>query len=338
VLTYLLPATWLPDAFFEQVQRLSTSVILNKMGYHKSLPRSLVFAPKAIGGLGLCNLKTEMEAQQIILLLQHLRAHSLLSKAMEILICYYQLLAGIAESIMHDTQACNWIPNCWLSRIQCTLQENDIHILNNFWTVPKLRQNNCHIMEVISESGLSMAQFIKINACRMYLQVMTLAEITDHTSTQLLPQAMSEETTNLQQLQMISQSLVTWPMIHWPAPPCWKLWRTTLQNLFTGSMQSNRLTAPLGAWCDTYQMHCFWKWRLSPVNRILNLTNLEQRPKAAIIVTTQCTYWKISATIPTNLPFEGPPITPTNQNQRHIDLPIPPLPCMPRTSLPPTTM
>jgi len=50
-LTYLLPATWLPDTFFEKVHQLSTSVILNKMGYHKSLPHSLVFTSKEIGRL-----------------------------------------------------------------------------------------------------------------------------------------------------------------------------------------------------------------------------------------------------------------------------------------------
>jgi len=37
-LTYPLPATWLPDRFFDKLHRLSTSTILNKMGFHKNLP------------------------------------------------------------------------------------------------------------------------------------------------------------------------------------------------------------------------------------------------------------------------------------------------------------
>jgi len=126
--------------------------------------------------------------------------------------------------------------------------------------LPKLLQNDCHLMEVITDMGLSMAQLRQINACQMYLQVTTLAKITNHTGTQLLPQAISKEATNLQQLQTISQLNLTWPMINHPATSCWKLWKTMLQKIFTGSMQSNRLTKPLGAWCDTYQMHHFWKW------------------------------------------------------------------------------
>jgi len=37
-LTYPLPATWLPDRFFTKVHQLSTLTILNKMGYHSTLP------------------------------------------------------------------------------------------------------------------------------------------------------------------------------------------------------------------------------------------------------------------------------------------------------------
>jgi len=68
-IAYPLPATWLPDSFFDKVHQLTTSTILNKMGYHRNLPQSMVFAPKHFGGIGLRNLQYEMEVQQIIILL-----------------------------------------------------------------------------------------------------------------------------------------------------------------------------------------------------------------------------------------------------------------------------
>jgi len=71
-------------------------------------------------------------------------------------------------------------------------------------------------MEVISEFGLMTAQLWQVNACHMYLQVTTLAKITDHTGTTLLTQAISAEGGNLQQLQLISYLLLTWPAIHHP--------------------------------------------------------------------------------------------------------------------------
>ncbi len=114
-LSYPLPATWLPDTFFEKIHRLSTSVILNKMGYHRSLPRCMVFAPRAMGGIGLCLLQHEMEAQQILLLLRHLRTATPLGKAIETLVRYYQIWLGLELLILRDTRHCSWIPDCWLS-------------------------------------------------------------------------------------------------------------------------------------------------------------------------------------------------------------------------------
>jgi len=88
-MTYPLPATWLLDSFFERVHSLSTSVILNKMGCHGHLPRAMVFAPRAMGGIGLCHLQHEMETQQILMLLRHMRAKTPLGSTIEILLCQY---------------------------------------------------------------------------------------------------------------------------------------------------------------------------------------------------------------------------------------------------------
>jgi len=59
--------------FLGKNHHLSTSMILNKMGFHCNLPQSLVFAPWWIGGImGLCHLQSEMEMQQIVILICHL--------------------------------------------------------------------------------------------------------------------------------------------------------------------------------------------------------------------------------------------------------------------------
>jgi len=114
-LTYPLPATWLPDCFFEKIHHLSTSIVLNKMGFHKNLPRSMVFAPQATGGVGMQHLQYEMETQQIMILLRHLRVKTPLGFALSILIRTYQLWAGFSDPILLDTRPCPWVPDCWLS-------------------------------------------------------------------------------------------------------------------------------------------------------------------------------------------------------------------------------
>jgi len=192
-LTYPLPATWLPDRFFEKLHRLSTSMILNKMGFHKNLPRCLVFAPRSIGGVGLCNLQHEMEIQQIIILLCHMWVHTQLGQTFKVLIRQYQLWTGIQNPVLQDTTPCPWVPDRWISRLRRTLQTHKMQIIHNAWMIPPIRQHDVFIMEAVLDLELSVLQLEQINACRMHLQITTLAEITDHTGNSLLPQALLQK-------------------------------------------------------------------------------------------------------------------------------------------------
>jgi len=63
-LTYPLPATSLSPQFLDCIHRLSTSSILNKMGFHRNLLRSLVFAPHSLDGIGLSHLDHDQSAQK----------------------------------------------------------------------------------------------------------------------------------------------------------------------------------------------------------------------------------------------------------------------------------
>ncbi len=68
-LTYSFPAMALPASFLERIHKLSTSTILNKMGYHRNLPQPFMFAPREMGGIGLCNLIHEQSAQHTLIAL-----------------------------------------------------------------------------------------------------------------------------------------------------------------------------------------------------------------------------------------------------------------------------
>jgi len=270
-IAYPLPATWLPDSFFEKVHRLSTSTILNKMGYHRNLPRCLVFAPRSVGGIGLCNLQTEMEVQQIMILLRHMRAKSPLGQAIEILLRQYQLWAGVSKPILQDTTPYSWIPDRWISRIRRTMNARNIQIEYQAWVIPPLRRNDVFLMEAIHELDCTPQQLEKINACRMSLQVTTLAEITDHTGTMILPHVLSTPASpEPSGLQDLSKSTLSWPNIHPPSKTCWKLWTKTLCTLFAGAAQQTKLNHPLGIWLPLYQDVRTWHWRLSPLGSLLH--------------------------------------------------------------------
>jgi len=141
------------------------------------------------------------------------------------------------------------------------MHEFHITIRYEAWSIPALRHNNVFIMEAIEDLGLTTSQLEQINACCMFLKITTLAEITNHTGTSLLPQAFLKHPDQAPMgLQEISTSRLTWTQVHCPTKASWKLWHTTICNLFTGSPSSMRLTHQLGPWMTDYQKYRCWHW------------------------------------------------------------------------------
>ncbi len=229
------------------------------------------------------HLQYEMEMQQITILLHHLHAKTLLGLALSILIRTYQLWAGFSDPILLDTQPCPWVPGCWLLQIQWTLQTHQIQIKDDGWMVPAIRRFDIHLMDAITELQLTTTQLTQINACRMFLQVTTLAEITDHTGTVLLPQAfLLPKTDQPNGLANISSSLLDWPAVHLPSKKCWALCTCTIRMLFTGAIDGNRLNHPLGPWTEHFNLFRYWKWRVSPQGSLLYQQAAGSPTRAAI--------------------------------------------------------
>jgi len=176
-------------------------------------------------------------------------------------------------------------------------------------------------MEAVEELGLTLLQLEQINACRMFLQIMTLAEMTKHMGTKLLPQIMQTKWAQLG-LDIISQSTLTWPHIHNPLKTTWNAWTQTICNLFTGLTTRTQLRQPLGAWTSDYQWYQFWKWHLAMSDWLLFQHDQQTTPKVAILVWSQHQHLTFLLPIPTNQLFAGSPVMPHDVYQCTIDLPV----------------
>jgi hypothetical protein len=85
-----------------------------------------------------------------------------------------------------------------------------------------------------------------INSCRLFLQVSTLAEISDHQGTALLDCAffglLQDDNTSF--LNTMSTSKLTWPFQQYPPRKAWTRWKKYLLQ-FTNT--TRRINTPLGA-------------------------------------------------------------------------------------------
>jgi len=103
-LVYPLPATTMDPNKIQSTQDQVTSLFLRSMGYSHRFPRSIVFAPSTIGGLGLHHIGYEQDIQKVLLLLKHRRAQTHHWPTYQILLDTYQLYSGMAEPILEDTR------------------------------------------------------------------------------------------------------------------------------------------------------------------------------------------------------------------------------------------
>jgi len=199
-----------------------------------------------------------------------------------------------------------------------------IQIVYDAWTVLLLRHNDCFLMEDIIKLNLPWNKLEQLNTCRMYLQVTTLAEVTDHTGQHLLPQAISSAgNATPHGLQNISHSILQWPQIALPSAACWPLWMKMICNVYTGSIKSMKLSQPLGKWYATCDKTRFWNQRLLDPTHLLYKANPHSPTRMALQTQQWTNMIKFSPTIPSETNFTGTPITPLKTG--YVKLPTPPV-------------
>jgi len=166
---------------------------------------------------------------------------------------------------------------------------------------------------------------------------MTLLEIMDHMGSALLPHILSSPACPTPQgLEDISSSTLQWLQSHPPSSASWQLWTKTICSLYTGNAQSTCLHTPLGNWLATHTTHRFWKWQI--YNPTTLITKQSTSSATLVALQSQCchTMMKFTPTVPTDLPFKGPPITLLDIKTGYVPLPV--LPIVDNPTSAPTTL
>jgi hypothetical protein len=276
---YALPVTSIPPTKLNAIQSRTTSAVLSRLGFNRHMPRQVVFASKRFGGIGLLNLPTEQGTSQIQLLLSHLRSTSYIHDSIIILIESFQLIAGMQESPLIATRSYTHIHAPWIQCIREFLRNTNATIY-----IPGLTQLTKHRMHDQPIMSIDLDHFSNsdldcINACRLYLQVNFLSEISDNRGTHILHQAIkgTVDSTNSPTLWQISKSTLNWP--HQPRPPqkSWNKWKRYLQYITSPTF---RIRTPLGDWIQSTNTQR--KWMYTRVND--RVTSVSQLPHQSFVL------------------------------------------------------
>jgi hypothetical protein len=106
------------------------------------------------------------------------------------------------------------------------------------------------------------SQLEAINACRIFLQVTTLAEISNDVGTHILISA-TIGTCNEQGIPTIhlhSTSTILWPHQTRPPQKAWYLWKMFLKQ-YTTNTPTMKLVTPLGPWLSICHEQRTWKYK-----------------------------------------------------------------------------
>jgi hypothetical protein len=140
---YPLSVSQLTKTQLKQIQAPMLALALNRLGYPKSLSRTVVFGSRLYGGLEFDSLATAQGASKVMLLVRHLRTQGQPYMLSLIVLDRFQYNAGVGYHILEDTQSVLphlegvWIPTVreYLAEINRSLQiaKAVIHWRIFFW-------------------------------------------------------------------------------------------------------------------------------------------------------------------------------------------------------------
>jgi hypothetical protein len=249
---YGMAASCIPTSDLKKLQQIITRPILPKLGYNRHFPSSIVYTTIHFGGIGLQDLPIEQGISHTTFGIGHLRANTEIATSLYILLESYMLNAGMILSPLQDNTLYSYVYAPWLNTLRSFLLLTDSRIATPLLSCPALlRLNDQPIMKVASKLDLNAIQLEKVNACRIWLQVTSVAEITDIDGKELLPYAVkgTSNTDDSPMLWVISPSKFRWPTHSKPTNSAWRLWGKVLQSKTHGAtLNTSELKTPLGKW------------------------------------------------------------------------------------------
>jgi hypothetical protein len=126
----------------------------------------------------------------------------------------YMIATGTTTSPLINTDDISYISAPWINTTKQILQHTGTTIVTpTTQCLQLLRVNDVTIMNIAAKQQLPLQQLQKINNCRIWLQITTLAEITDIGGSELLTHCISGASNQTGQplCWNISRSRLYWP-------------------------------------------------------------------------------------------------------------------------------
>ena len=184
---YPLACSSLTYAQLDRVQRTAMRIIVARCGFNRNTKREIIYGPMAYGGANFRYLYMHQGVGQITTFIKHWRQPDTISgKLLRCTMAWTQMTAGTSYSILQRVyEVLPHLESRWLTSMRTFMADINATIELDETGVPSVqRQADKHIMDQILESNkFTAAQIRRLNYCRLFLQAITLSDITDASGT-----------------------------------------------------------------------------------------------------------------------------------------------------------
>jgi hypothetical protein len=164
-----------------RIQAKGMHAIFAKCGFNRNTKHLILFGPSHLGGASFRHLYTEQGIGQIQSFIKHWRSSTQPGQLLRIAVSWTQYVAGTGVSFLTDISSpLPHLESKWLASLRTFLStiSGSIEVDDNI-VQPLQRLHDCYLMDtVVSASHFSPKQIRLIHYCCLYLQVLTLSDIT----------------------------------------------------------------------------------------------------------------------------------------------------------------
>jgi hypothetical protein len=184
---YPYPTSSLSKLQLHKIKQPVIKSVLSQLGFNPHMPRSVIDASTRYGGIGLMDLYVEQGCGQVSMLLSHLRYNCYLFNPLLSTIESFMVLSVMTSSPLEDTPPILYIHSLWMHSLRSFLHKHNTQlIIPKLQTLYLLRAKDQPIMNLDYLKMMKKSEIRMVNACRLWLQVTSLAEITRHNGVTIL--------------------------------------------------------------------------------------------------------------------------------------------------------
>ena len=258
-LEYPLHATTLTLQECEEIMAPAKTEILHGLQICDRFPLALLFGPQSKLGLGLKHLYTLQGIMHLEDLIHQTSQGTLTGEMYRLTLEQLIVNIGYGDDLFSAPYALmgKLMPYTWMTHLWEFLDRYGIQLRHDI-RLELVRQHDSFIMRRAVEAKFSFTQLDAINRCRVYLQVLTVSEITTADGEFIAEKAWAgiRDTT--------VTSRYNWPRQQKPPLRDWRIWQSALTVCYLSL--GKRLSQPLGVWLTTEAQ---WNWFYAPDERRL---------------------------------------------------------------------